>query len=1402
MIETPTAQLLDHVVVYSLQYLLLWPFVMSEVRYVMLGRRRSSSHGFLSVCLVFTTLAGAFVASYRLVREPDNLWREVIEAGSMVALLFLQIWTIRYNVDHVYLFSVWTLRLLALSMDVVFDHPDAYDICHTFVAVLWLCECAFNSIKFGLQSCVGDEVSPEPNLIRRLLFSWLDQTYKEAHRGSSKYREGKLFGTLREDRKCETLLQLYGRSTMQQGYTAVSSRCESANMNCTHPFTIRRLLLPFQKDIIMTALNRFLLISLYFLFPYLLRALLEENQARIYQKWIVTTMFAASMLIALLNMQYQHATHDIGLRVQSILMGAIYRSMLIEAPAPETSSAKLTTDTGVFVPFVQDLHMIWSGPLIIAVTFGALFLVIGLSGIVGLFIMFAVILLTEWLAKKFSRQQAKVMQCKDDRVKLTTDSIEQIKQIKSDQMEEFFEQRIGEHRGNELRYMRSSMWYDALKYTFSIVTPMIVACGTFLFMFLIGSGSLLTVQSMFVAIALFNLTRFPMSQIPNLLTSWKLTETTLNRINRVVRTSVQEEPASCLQHTELKTKSQNGGLEKLQDVVHSLVDELEGTVQDSRDDIIKLEAAEFSIGDKVILRDINVKLRKGTITAITGIHGAGKSTLLRAMIGTVNKTAGKAVMSGNRIAYCSQTPWIHSGTIRSNILFGEEYDQARYDAVIHACCLEEDFASFTGFDERIVNEGGHSLSGGQARRVSLARAVYRCADLYLFDDPLRSLDPNVSRKVFDRVFNRSTGLLAGCTCIFVSHEPEHLSVAESILVMSGGVIDNVYTSSQVDGQLIAGLNQEENRNKYIAEYRRKSKRSKEPVSKGDDSKRDNVSMELYVAYGKALKWNYFSAVVFLEVVVTVLDIVITVLLAQWAASQKWTHDKLLATGPIVLVWSACVYLKTVILQLGGLSLAKSIHTRLISTILRQPMTFFDSNDSGAIVNRFSNDLNILDARILTNVRGVLSALFSVLGTLGVSVYKLFEEVLLFALMGIFALLLIYGLHRLLRYHLQVARTLKRFEANSRSPIILQYNETIQGFDTIKAHDAEDRFLRQFQEQVDKYQQYVYYNNSTNRWIGVRLEFIGAIVIYYVALLTVSYQSMVGLAFVGIIISYVLRLIPSLNNLFRTAGLLEENIISFERITQYLNLSSEKLNQTGVDFPTIGPERLPVRGPIEYRDVSLTHVDGSTVLHNITLTIGAGEKLGIVGRTGSGKSSLIGTLFRFYPEQTTGNILICGVDLEKMSLEKLRRSLTLVPQSSRLFSGLVQSFIDPWKIYSVDRLNSTLRECGLSDISLGATLQELSEGQCQLLCLVRGLLLSRSIIILDEATSALNSETEDLILKLLREQFQDRTVLMIAHHLNTVEACDRILWLHEGLIRKIAPLKDYTDEERNELGFRD
>lgn len=1128
-----------------------------------------------------------------------------------------------------------------------------------------------------------------------------------------------------------------------------------------------------------------------------------------YQKWIVTALFDASTIIAILNTHYQHTTQDIGLRIRSILMGAIYRSILHDGITSNASSDTLTSDTVLFVPFIQNLHMMWSAPLIILITFVALWVgVLGPIGTVGLAIIVAVIAITRKLAKKIAAQEKHITAHSNDRVRLTTASIEQMQQIKSDLMEPFFEQRIGEHRRAELSHMCTYILYDALKYLLSIATPMIVACGTFLFMYVVGSGALLTVQSMFVAIALFGLTRYPLSELPNLMANWGTINVKLQVINEVVCSGKQRKSSGKMpQNGSATGGAGRGSFEKMQEVVHTFVDQLEDSIADtSRAEVLRIERAKFSTEKNTILRGINLTLREGTFTGVSGTHGSGKTSLLRAMIGRLQRTGGTSTIAWNRVAYCPQTPWIHSGTIRSNILFGQEYEKSRYEEVLRACCLEEDLKTFPDYDERVVSEGGHSLSGGQARRVSLARAVYRHADVYLLDDPLRSLDPNVARKVFEGVFHRQHGLLAGCTCVFISHDPEHLAIADKVLVMAGGTIEKVLKPAEVSVELLGQLNgaedEPEQGEKVPKADQQNKKRARKAHPKGTDHREDNVSLGLYVTFARMLKRRYCVGALCFESAVTALDIVIITLLAQWAASDKQSSGALLHTTWILCAWVLLIFLKTAIIHWAGLSLSKRVHSQMLATILRQPMEFFDLNDSGVIVNRFSNDLKVVDKTIITSVRSVLSASFSVLGTLMLFVYKLHSKLLLFVLAFTAALMLVCSLKRLLSYHLQVARTLKRFEASSRSPIILQYNETIQGIDTIKAYEAEDRLLRQFFERVDTHQNYIYHNRFANRWIGIRLEFIGAIVIYYVALLTVSNQSMVGFAFVGIIVSYVLRLIPSLNSLLLALGALEENIISFERVAQYLDLQRETNDGTGVDYPTSGMDKQPVLGPIIYRDFSLTHADGSTVLHNVTLTIAAGEKLGIVGRTGSGKSSFIGTLFRFYPKHTTGYISIAHVELGRISLQKLRGELTLVPQSTSLFSGVVQNFIDPRNGHTDEELIRCLRECGLGNVHLATPLENLSVGQCQLLCLVRGFLRKKPIIILDEATSALDEATEDLILKVLDKQFHGRTVLMIAHHLNTLRNCHRVLWLQEGRVRKIAPLQDYTVEERAELGFRD
>ncbi|XP_035776534.1 canalicular multispecific organic anion transporter 2-like [Anopheles albimanus] len=1413
MSETDFAVLVNHVVVYAMQYVLLYGFAWPELMYIHRHRGRldqrnphhpsgqtanpSSAHHWLTGTLHVTGVLAVCLAVCRVVYDSVGQWRSIIEVISLVIVFGLQMYSHRQQVDQVYLFSFWTLRLLALSMEIT-DRWDIYHILHTTLAICWLTICCL----MILWRHTEPPEQLEPNLIRRLYFCWMDPVYREAQRSDCTFHEGRLSNALPDDRRCQALLDWFRHRTPSQQYVPPSEQVDRG-------LTITQLLQPFRKDILCSGLNRLVLVTFYFLCPYLLRVLLETNQSQKIQRWTVGCMFYTSLMIAILNTQYQHNTRDIGLRIKSILMGMIYESMTDRIPSKNCSSAVLTGDTSAFVMFMQDLHMLWSGPLIIIVTMSALYWEIGASAVVGLVLMGLTIWLTNFLSSKLSDLQKQVKHCQDARVRLTTEAIAHAQQIKTEQLESFFERRIGEHRTQELYYILRAIWFEATKQLLSIGTPTFVAFATFLFMELMGDASLLTVQSMFVAIALFNLTRYPMTMIPTLCTSWNSVNVSLERINVFIRAGNPPE----VEIVEVPNGPARTSQERIRLVSQELTNLLVETDANNAPKALSIEQLNYCIGSKQILRDVSLEVANESFIALTGKEGAGKSMLLRAILGAIPDLTGKCTLRAARISYCSQVPWIQHDTIRNNILFGEPYHQERYGEVIRACCLVDDFSSFPDGDERIVGEGGQSLSGGQAHRVAIARAIYHRADLYLFDDPLRSLDTNIADELFERVFNRQSGLLAGKTCLFVSHNLDHIKrAADRIVRMSCGTIEQITdnlvrqtntrqlqskTESLPDVLLQPKQKPTLKRNKTITNMlqqpsthpKQQTKWSKECNRQG------SVPLELYRKFWSLFGYFWSVAVITLEILVTGLDIYITVLLAEWASTGQTKESRTLyLVALIVIVWSLFLFVKTGLLHVRGRTTSKLVHARMLATILRQPMEFFDRTDSGVIVNRFSNDLDTLDNKITGNARTVLAAFFGVLGTLGLFVYKLSSTGVLYTVLLMLGVaVLMCGLCYLLRYHLRVARTLKRFEASSRSPIVLQYNETVQGIDTIKAYGAEDRFRRQFIEKVDLHQSYVYESLAAGRWIGIRLEFVGVIIIYYVMLLTVSYRSLVGLAFVGIIVSYVLRLIPSLNTLLVQVGLLEENIISIERISQYMELPGESLDKGKIIFPQKGQ-----RGAIEYRNFSLTHFDGSTVLQEISLTIRAGEKLGIIGRTGAGKSSLIGALFRFYPKHTSGAILIDGTELDKVSLNYLRGSLTLVPQNTTLFSGQVQSFVDPKNSHPAERIIETLRRCGLGRVTIGTALEELSVGERQLLCLVRGLLRDTPIIILDEATSAVDSATEAVILHVMREHFHDRTVLMIAHRLHTIQHCDRILWLANGRIRKLAAPSAYTDADWNAL----
>ncbi|MCI4394913.1 hypothetical protein PGIGA_G00174300 [Pangasianodon gigas] len=577
------------------------------------------------------------------------------------------------------------------------------------------------------------------------------------------------------------------------------------------------------------------------------------------------------------------------------------------------------------------------------------------------------------------------------------------------------------------------------------------------------------------------------------------------------------------------------------------------------------------------------------------------------------------------------------------------------------------------------------------------------------------------------------------------------------------------------------------RPKKAAEESKKGQRliEKETMETG------KVKFSVYLQYLRSVGWGFTT------MFITVYFIQNVAFIGQNLWLSDWTNDamkypngssypahirdmRIGVFGALGVAQGFLVFLGTLLLADGTIRASRILHTRLLSNILRAPMLFFDTTPSGRVVNRFAKDMLTLDEMIPMSFRSWILCLFGVLGTLFVICLAtpLFTAVMV-------PLGVVY--YFVQRFYVATSRQLRRLDSVSRSPIYSHFGETVAGLSVIRAYRHQERFLEHNKVTIDNNLKSIYPWIVSNRWLAIRLEFLGNLVVFFSALFAVISRDSLDSGLVGLSISYALNVTQTLNWLVRMTSELETNIVAVERISEYTDIKNEAPWLTDI----CPPNDWPTEGKIRFENYKARYrPELELVLHGITCNIENTEKIGIVGRTGAGKSSLTNCLFRIM-EAAEGHIMIDGVDISTLGLHTLRNRLTIIPQDPVLFSGTLRMNLDPFEVFSDEEIWKVLELAHLKDhvVTLPARLQHevaeggenLSVGQRQLLCLARALLRKSKILILDEATAAVDLETDELIQSTINREFSQCTVLTIAHRIHTILNSTRVMVLDAGKI---------------------
>ncbi|KXJ83952.1 hypothetical protein RP20_CCG025850 [Aedes albopictus] len=1382
--------------IYLPQHLFLWLFLLSEARYYrrhpISKRRKSTSELFaLSAKSILNTVLIVLVL-LDVGRPATPFVVRIFEALSYFLTLTLLHLGEKYNVrDQTFMLSFWSLELLVNCIRVV-DRLTVGSVVYAAALLAMVLLIVYTTTATGVageDASIADRV--EPNLIRSMCFSWFCEVSQNVHRSQLEQ-----LGTLESAMMGERLIRGFTKGTAVKGQYEMVSRRES---ELVQEVTMRSLLWPFRWDLVKSGVNRFVMTLFFFICPFLLRQILRNDRQTTPSEshFYVISIFFVSLIIAALNGQYLYDTQKIGLKIKSILMILIYDKLLRLKNPNGTDITLLTLDSTRFIDLLPNLHLLWSGLLIIVISIIGLVAILGKSAWIGVAVMIATIYFTKLITDKLQLLQREHMNRKDPRISSTNEAIGMIKQIKLFCWEEFVERRVLKHRRKELQTLKKIIYWDAPKYLLGVISPFLVSLVTFGLMIMIGDSRLLTLEAVFVSIALFNILKYPLSMLPVLSSTWTATQASIGRINEFLKA---EEISSLprMNHRQKSTERSRQISETFEDVLVACRKTLDPP-------IVSIQNLSVHREGKVMLEQVGLRVQEGSFVILTGPVGCGKSTLLSAILGEFQPTDGTVNVTG-RIAYVSQEPWVLNRSIKNNILFGEQLDQPFYEEVVQACALRADVDSFPNKDETIVGEKGATVSGGQKQRIALARAVYQNVELYLLDDPLSSVDGEVSHQIYSNVFGRE-GLLKQKTVIMVTQDHAHFKDADLIVMMESGRIAEQHTyqtfkNTYHDVQSI--VSDHPKNEELLSPHKAEGHQPENSHISRDTTQK--VSPKIYLKYLTMLGIVPAVLILILNVAIPVCDILSTFWLAKWSLINHQlatTEDHQYLVGYALFILGLIILLvsNSTAITIRGISVAKQTHNKLLHNTVHQQMSFFENRSSGQIMNRFSNDLDVVDSKISLHLRDFLTNLTSV-----IAILLLFCFDTSFYIVIVLAVIVI-TYCRLLFYHLKTSRHLKRMEARSKAPIILHFNESREGRSTIRAFRREDQFLSEFINVLDRHQHYSYLYLASSRWLGIRLEIIGAIIIYFVAMLAVHNQDTIGVSNVGVCISYALRLIPLLNALIRMTALLEENATSLERIDHYLKEPNEYSVVQRDGNPS--PPDWPNQGTIAFDNFGMEYGKQNVALKDITLRINSQEKIGITGRTGAGKTSLISALFRLYPSKTKGTITIDGININHIPLRKLRRSLTIIPQSPLLFSGTIRENLDPCMEQSDDAsLWRALDRCNLKHLvaslpnQLDTPIDErgsnLSVGQKQLLCLVRGILRSSKIVILDEATSTMDAETEKIIQRVFFSAFRNCTVLMIAHRKNTLQQVDRVLCMRQGMVVKFDRPNSFDDRDLMDL----
>lgn len=1189
----------------------------------------------------------------------------------------------------------------------------------------------------------------------------------------------------------------------------------------------------------------------------------------------------------------------VGGKIRIAVCSVVYRKALklsttaLGETAPGKVVNLVANDVNRFDLVSIFFHHMWLAPLLTIIIGYILWTEAGIAGVFGIAAVFVVVPIQSYTGKLSSIFRLQTAIKTDERVRLMDEIISGVQVIKMYAWEKPFCALVETARRLELKVVKKSSWIRGIFMTFNLFTTRIALYCTLVGMIFFGPP--LSAEKVFVFSSFFGVLAHNMSamfvrgvaeiaecivavrRLQNLLlydefeSGSNRTVTTFDRsLSESTRISRPDLPF--IDDDNISQQPKQNGLAL---VASDLVKNTASVAANQRRSSLKNKKDSFALrlshvtgkweegSAENTLEDINIEIERGKLYVIIGAVGAGKSSLISAILGEMSLTDGHIDVRGG-LSYAAQESWVFGSSVRQNIIFGQPYERQRYQKVVKTCALLADFKQFSQGDQTVVGERGSSLSGGQKARINLARAVYRRADIYVFDDPLSAVDTHVGKHLFEECIER---YLVGKTRILATHQLQYIKNVDAILLLEHGklrkfnsyldLLSNCPEYSTLLATDSASETGDDSSSHERPRMRRQSSstsnRSRTPSVCGvggggggdtdvedDDDDHENIdNLEgtskgrvdgIYVKYFRnGGNWCMILTVGILFILsqcaVTLNDYYFPLMVnAEEKRYNNYIKDKefyqannltnstnnnlkefdiepalnwvYVYTGIVLSIFFIGITRSFMFYSLA-IGASQRLHDQAFGALIRTGMRFFDTNPSGRVLNRFSKDMMAIDELL---PKAILDASQITMMMMGSLVIICIVNPIFIAPLGI----IFFIFYWIRKVYLRTSKNVKRLEGILRSPVFTHLNATLLGLSTIRAYGAQKILKAEFDRFQDQHSSSWYMFISTSTAFGFSLDIFcfifTTIVTFGLLLLAGSTGSQVGLA-----ISTVMSMTGMIQWGMRQSAEVDNQMMSVERVLEYTMLppednlcdksitgkiKSKKLNkgESLNRLPVPAPKNWPSEGCIRFQHVYMRYADDEApVLKGLDLVIKPREKVGIVGRTGAGKSSLIAALFRL--AKVDGIIEIDGVDTGSICLEDLRKNISIIPQDPVLFSGTLRRNLDPFNEFSDNALWSVLEEVELKDAVTNGTHglesrvfdrgTNFSAGQRQLVCLARAILKNNKVLMLDEATANVDPQTDALIQRTIRTKFAQCTVLTVAHRLNTIMDSDKVLVMDNG-----------------------